>query len=68
MARTGARRPGYKVESRGLPSLLEDPSEEQVAFARKRERRAAISKRKRPDRKRELEMIDEFIASQEPSF
>ena len=64
----GARiyRPGQpRVPSGGLPSLLEDPTEDEQAFARKRKRRAAttVSKRKRPSRARELEMIDEFVAA-----
>ncbi len=65
MARTGAWRPGYKVESRGLLPLLEDPNKDKLTIARRRERRSAtaVSKRKRPDRKRELEMIDEFMAT-----
>ncbi len=64
----GARiyRPGQpRVPSGGLPSLPEDTPEDEQAIEKKRGRRAAtaVSKRKRPDRARELEMIDEFMAA-----
>ncbi len=58
-------RPGQpRVPSGGLLSPLEDPTEDELAIARERKRIAAtvVSKRKRPDRKRELEMIEEFVA------
>ena len=54
-----------RAPTQGLPRLLEDPTEDEQAIARERKRMAAtvVSKRKRPDRKRELEMIDEFMAT-----